>query len=652
VTSDPSASAPAPDFTKYRPDVDGLRALAVLPVLLFHAKLGCPGGFVGVDVFFVISGYLITGLILKEIQAGTFSLVRFWERRIRRIMPALAVMVFAVLTAAWFLYLPEDFARLGKSAIAQAALVSNVHFYRQGLVGAGYFTPASDDMALLHTWSLAVEEQFYLFFPLLLVLLARFPRLSLTWALLVLAVASCALSIVGTRGFSVATFYLLPTRAWELLLGALLVTMRGQSAPGTLARETAGWFGLGLVVFALCFYDGATPFPGWAIPPCLGAALIIFSSQAKLSFVGRMLAFKPVVFIGLISYSLYLWHWPVLVFARYVVRESQWQGAGFRGALLVVAFALAVLSWRYVETPFRKRLVLQRRAGVFAFAAASTAAMIALGLFIHGGQGVPSRFPAEALRYANSREDHPTWKFPSLQEAHAGEFVGIGATDTNLAVSFLIWGDSHALVASVVLDDLGRQFGRRGMNASQSTTAPVLEYTSTGEYSLKEHSPAYNQAVFDYIARQKVRHVVLAARWALYPASDEFSAKLMETVRRLTAVGAQVYLLKTVPTQDFDVPRLAALTAKYHGDLDQLGVTRERHRLTNAKHYPTFDEVARLGASVLDPADFFLNRHDLYGAVRNGQALYSDDDHLTTEGTKMLAPLFEPIFRAGKGAVP
>lgn len=352
----------------YRPDIDGLRALAILPVLLFHAKLGCPGGFVGVDIFFVISGFLISSLILKELGDGTFSLISFWERRIRRIFPALALVVLATLAAGWYLFLPDDFESLGKSVIAQAMLLSNVFFYRQ----AGYFDTASDTKPLLHTWSLAVEEQFYLLFPLLLIFLAQQRQLSLFKTVIGMTIGTFALCVVGSYSYAWATFYLLPTRAWELFLGALLAMMRGRFAGVVgLPRETAGLLGFSLVCYAIFFYDGDTRFPGLAaIPPCLGTALIIFSSESQLSFVGRILAFKPVVFIGLISYSLYLWHWPILVFSKYTAYDEQ--SAGLRAALLVASTVLAILSWKYVEMPFRKRWLFHKRPQLFGFAFVST----------------------------------------------------------------------------------------------------------------------------------------------------------------------------------------------------------------------------------------------------------------------------------------
>jgi peptidoglycan/LPS O-acetylase OafA/YrhL len=282
---------------RYRPDIDGLRALAILPVMLFHAEFGCPGGFVGVDVFFVISGFLITSLILEEIHNDAFSLAMFWERRIRRILPALFVVVFATLIAACFLYFPDDFKLVGQSVLAQALLLSNVFFWRQ----TGYFADGVDTLPLLHTWSLAVEEQFYVLFPLLLIYLGRHKRFSIARTILWVGFGSFALSVVGTYSRPTATFYLLPTRAWELMVGAFLAAVPGRHVTKSWLNEMAAWSGLCLILFPIFYYTPDTRFPGLAaVPPCLGTALIIFSGGAKPTLISRVLALKPVAFIGLI----------------------------------------------------------------------------------------------------------------------------------------------------------------------------------------------------------------------------------------------------------------------------------------------------------------------------------------------------------------
>jgi peptidoglycan/LPS O-acetylase OafA/YrhL len=630
----------------YRHDIDGLRALAVLPVLLFHAKLGCPGGFVGVDIFYVISGYLISSLILKDLHDGIFSLITFWERRIRRILPALAVVVFATLVAGWFLFLPDDFAMLGKSVVAQMTLLANVFFYRQGLAGGGYFAPTPAPKPLLHTWSLAVEEQFYLLFPLLLIFLARYGRLRLLNAIVVFAVGSFVLSVYGSYYHQQATFYLLPARAWELALGALLVLLRGRLSAGGAVRETCGWLGIGLIGFAIFCYDDGTRFPGLAaVPPCLGAVLIIFSSELRVSIVGRILTFKPVVFIGLISYSLYLWHWPLLVFSKYVRREDP--TTILRAITLLASTVLAILTWKYIETPFRKRWVLHKHQQIFGFAGVSTATLLLLGFVVLREHGFPSRLPEKALRFAESWNHSAFLNEISLEQALAGHFAELGSQPTNQPIKILVWGDSHAMAVTPGFDDLCRRFSWRGIEATHSATAPLLGWFNNDKDSLLEKSPLFNNAVLEFIKSNHVENVVLVGSWLAYSKnSDAFNTQLIATVRAIMAAGARIYVLKDVPHRGgFDVPRVAAICAMHNGDLEQLGVIPEEWQMANRRVNKTFEQISQLGATVLDSAPYFLNRQGRYGVVKNDQVLFRDYHHLTVEGSRILAPLFEPIFQ-------
>jgi peptidoglycan/LPS O-acetylase OafA/YrhL len=268
---------------RYRPEIDGLRAIAVMAVVLFHAGLGVTGGFIGVDVFFVISGFLITSLIFKDLEAGKFSFTNFWERRARRIIPASVAMVFAVLIAGWFLLLPSDYAALGKSAAMHAAFAANFYFWRS----TNYFSGPADELPLLHTWSLAVEEQFYLFVPLLLAGLFRLPKLRSRRVLLLLFgigfVISLALSIIAVPRMPAAAFYLLPTRAWELLAGSIIAILPTVSLSRPL-RELLCWTGFALILIPCFLYTKQTPFPGLAaLPPCLGTALFIWVSGSTAS---------------------------------------------------------------------------------------------------------------------------------------------------------------------------------------------------------------------------------------------------------------------------------------------------------------------------------------------------------------------------------
>ena len=331
----------------YRPDIDGLRAIAVLSVVACHAGLGLPGGFVGVDVFFVISGYLITRLILKELEQGTFSLAAFWERRVRRILPALFSVTIATVAAGWFLLTPDAYASLGKSVVALGLLSSNMFFWQE----TGYFQAQAEEKPLLHTWSLGVEEQFYLLVPVFFFLFARRQNMSRAFFLLVpVGIVSFGWSIYGAR-YAASGFYLLPNRAWELLVGTFLACLptTWQIAPPR-GRDLAAAIGLSLIAIPCIFYDKETRFPGLsAVPPVLGAAFIIWAGDRAGEFpkTSRWLAWRPVVFVGLISYSLYLWHWPLLVFAQY--RSAAPLSMTERLAAVAASFAIAVVSWRYVE---------------------------------------------------------------------------------------------------------------------------------------------------------------------------------------------------------------------------------------------------------------------------------------------------------------
>jgi peptidoglycan/LPS O-acetylase OafA/YrhL len=370
----------------YRPDIDGLRAIAVLSVVFCHAGVGLPGGYVGVDVFFVISGYLITSLILKELKQETFSLADFWERRIRRILPALVAVTIAALLAGWFLLMPEAYASLGKSVAALALLISNVQFWRD----TGYFEAAAEEKPLLHTWSLAVEEQFYLFVPVFLLLLARTSRLHRAVALLTLAmIVSFGLSIYGTHRHPDATFYLLPSRAWELFVGALLAFVPiGWLTGSTRCKELAAALGLALILIPCVLYDQSTRFPGLAaVPPVLGTALLIWSgntSTAGLPITNRCLTWRPFVAVGLISYSLYLWHWPLLAFAR----SQSISPLSYidRFQLIAASLLIGAISWRYVELPFRSRKVFASRRWLLAVSVLMFVGLLCSGASVYYGR--------------------------------------------------------------------------------------------------------------------------------------------------------------------------------------------------------------------------------------------------------------------------
>ena len=395
----------------YRPDIDGLRAVAMAIVVWFHARLGgLSGGFVGVDVFFVISGFLIASIIQREMQAGTFTLAGFYERRCRRILPALLLVTAATLAAGCFLLTPADLLALGKAAVATVAFHSNFHFART----AGYFMPASETLPLLHTWSLGVEEQFYVVAPLLLLALGGRWRRWRTAVFSGLLALSLGLAVRSAFTREAAAFYLPHLRAYELMLGMALALGLLPALRQPAARTIAAVVGIAMIGYAAVMFSGETPMPGWAaLIPCLGTALIIHSGSGHsgsghsggghagsepATLVHRLLAVRPLVYVGLVSYALYLWHWPLLAFAEY-----EWPGAvslPLRLALVALAFALAVATYHWLETPVRARSGWLGQGRVFAGAAVATLALLAAGQWLVAAGGWPGRLPPEARRIA------------------------------------------------------------------------------------------------------------------------------------------------------------------------------------------------------------------------------------------------------------
>jgi hypothetical protein len=353
--------------------------------------------------------------------------------------------------------------------------------------------------------------------------------------------------------------------------------------------------------------------------------------------------------VGLISYSLYLWHWPLLAYCQYWSFEEP--GGGFRTGLLAASGVLAVLSWKYVETPIRRRLMLRSRPQIFGFAAFATLLLFATGFLIYQARGFPSRIPDYNLRFTDGRTNDFFRVESTVNDVRTGQFkdLGTGGTAADGPIRLLLWGDSHAMSLALVIDNLCRGHLSKGFLAAHSSTAPVLGYCSLGKYSLHEKSPHFNDAVLNYIASNHTPNVVIAAFWSSYLRGDRphaafFKAQLLKTVRAVLDAGARVYVIKDVPQPGFDVPHYITLAEARGRSLDTLGETVKQYQLENDDLEDTFDQISRMGATVLDPKDYFLINKDFYGVVKNGDVLYWDAHHLTVEGANMLAPLFEPIF--------
>jgi peptidoglycan/LPS O-acetylase OafA/YrhL len=360
---------------KYRAEIDGLRALAVVPVILFHAGFELfSGGFVGVDVFFVISGYLITTILIEDIENQRFSLVNFYERRARRILPALFFVMLVCIPFAWMWMLPTQIKDFSQSLVAVSLFASNVLFWRE----SGYFDAASEEKPLLHTWSLAVEVQYYVLFPIFLFLAWRYGKNRVFWIIVVMASVSLLLSEWGWRNKPTANFYLAPTRAWELFAGsiaAFIVQKQGVQKNNLLAL-----LGLACIVFSIFAYDKITPFPSvYALVPVVGVVMLILFAD-KETVAARLLRTKAFVGIGLISYSAYLWHQPLFAFAR--IRMSEHPSSFWMLVLSAASVALAYISWRYVEKPFRNKEKLSQNT-IFGISLLGMAFFVSVGFTGH-----------------------------------------------------------------------------------------------------------------------------------------------------------------------------------------------------------------------------------------------------------------------------
>ena len=404
---------------KYRPEIDGLRALAVIPVILFHAGSSLfSGGFVGVDIFFVISGYLITTIIIDELDRGTFSIVNFYERRARRILPALFLVMLACIPFAWFWLLPGEMKDFSRSIISVSFFVSNVFFWRD----AGYFGAASELKPLLHTWSLAVEEQFYIIFPLFLLGAWRFGKRVIVVTLILLAISSLFIANWASFNGREGSFFLLPTRGWELLIGCLAALYISKNGIETkpIISQSISLVGIFCILFSMLYYNGSTPFPSvYGLVPTIGTALIILFANNK-TVIGKLLGSKPFVGVGLLSYSAYLWHQPILAFARH----KDLYLPTFQSITIIVigTLTLSYFSWRYVESYFRQRGKVAKNT-IFTLSLAGTALFICAGALGALTNGFEHRIPA-ADRYMAGIRNPDMGKYVSKRfiEAQLKEF--------------------------------------------------------------------------------------------------------------------------------------------------------------------------------------------------------------------------------------
>jgi peptidoglycan/LPS O-acetylase OafA/YrhL len=651
---------------RYRPDIDGLRALAVSSVVFFHADFPWIGsGFFGVDVFFVISGFLITNLIIEQSEAGNFSLASFYERRIRRIIPAAAVVLMASSLCAWFLLMPDDFAEFSKSLAAAAFFSSNWYFMND----VSYFGAAAATKPLLHTWTLSIEEQFYLVYPVALLLMTKSTRRFLVLGLICFGSICYARWINKETGSFEAIFYNSLSRMFEPLIGCLTALVY--------RRYTLDGLSSGVLRIIGLLFIGFTVFDRYDIDykrmliACLGAAAFLLARPNERDPVFRIMASLPFRTIGVLSYSIYLWHWPIFVFAKIFLGPlSSTETVG----CILLAVMLSAVTLVAIENPIRFGRALMGRRKIFILASMSTTAIVAFaGIGIYT-KGLPSRVSPEvqAIMGASGWDrtlygcfDPPGGSAEIVARAEQDNLCEIG--DKNrVAVDFILWGDSHALAMSEAISELTTAMGLKGILA-MSPGCPSLANAYNRDLGKMQKCGDLFRAVSKLVKLHDIPRILFIDRWSLYTlgelgqsgylkSADDwdstlsteaiFSNCLDSTIAQFS--DREVVFVKEPPLQRVHVTHMMATNALMRlpmSRLESYWTTRKAHLDRHTSLNRIFDAAKAKfkNVSILDPLPFLCDG-DHCAVTNDGLPLYWDDDHLNNLGTRLLKPMFLPVF--------
>jgi len=661
----------------YRADIDGLRAVAVIPVVLFHVGAPVfPGGFVGVDVFFVISGYLITSIILPDVDKGQFSIAAFYQRRVRRIFPALIAVILFCTVVGFVLLTPSDYRTLGQSIVATTFFVSNIFFWRQ----ANYFAAPASENPLLHTWSLSIEEQFYLFYPLLLVFISRQrgTRIAIISIACLLSFSAGAVLVFFKPS---ATFYLSPMRAWELLVGGLIAMAGPASQQKRYLSHYGALMGVALIGCSMLVYSSSMKFPGAAaLLPVLGTALIIWSGQREPTVVHKFLALSPLTAVGRASYSLYLWHFPLIAFASYVeLTGLNWRT---KAAICVTSVIISFLSLLYVELPFRHASPSVGIRKPVSVALTGMAIACVLGLFIELSGGVPARLDEASVTYLDAELDkdrhHMECMTLEQRTIRPTEACKLGSTSASPHV--LLWGDSHAVVTGSALEEAARKNNSSFLLAA-SVDCPIgigFEIDRNIGSALAanpgyQHCGEYNREMLHFVeANPDITTVVLSSRWTNWrvgepgsPSEAEVDIRLRDAggtassaeenkrffakgfeslLRALTAAEKTVWVVGPVPEPSFRVPK--ALYVQHIGlDQTDLDIPLAEFLRKNQYVLALFADMQRKY-----PIRFIWPHLSLCGDAscpvsELGRPIFFDDNHLSILGAHKTSSLYNEVFR-------
>jgi len=632
---------------KYRPEIDGLRAIAVIPVILFHLNNDLlPGGFIGVDVFFVISGFLITSIILSEYERGVFSFTNFWLRRVIRILPVLIAMVLTTLVVGTIILYELDINNLGSQGIATLLSFANISHW---LLAGDYWGFAAESSPLLHAWSLSVEEQFYLFFPLLLVVTLKYFHKWLALIFVILSLLSVLLFFLGTQIFPSATFYLLPTRAWELGVGAILAIFffkRHLQLNKNSTLAVIGFLAIMLSYFYISGKNGISPF---IVIPVFGAALIIAFAKDTDSIINKLLSSAPVVYIGKISYSLYLWHWPILVFSKQL---SLKQNTEFHSIyVLTIVFIISVLSYHFIETPTRKNK--------------KTIPYILFALLV----GVAFSYTlkvsdlSESTLYNKTEWDGNLYKvnpvtpvneqFETISKRTRGRMRGLSISqndniDANAysnggiqklygtrTPEIMVLGDSHALMWSRVLDEAAKELNASISFYAADGTTPFFNIPTTKKAKGIWLFNAEEKYIFDnarlmFLMKWKPKIVVISTIW-----SSKDMQKVTDLIQYIGGIGSKILLIEQPPKLFFG-NKNAPLYLSYLGLTPSNNLKQYVHHINNSKYQEGLQLVKKISekynyCQTIPTSDLFLNNNKIW-IIDSYDVLYIDDDHLSYAG--------------------
>lgn len=608
---------------KYRPEIDGLRALAVVPVILFHAGFELfSGGFVGVDIFFVISGYLITSILVDDIENKRFSIVNFYERRARRILPALIFVMLVCIPFAWMWMLPSQMKDFTQSLAAVSFFASNFLFWHQ----SGYFEAAAEVKPLLHTWSLAVEEQYYLLFPIFLIAAWRIGKNRVFWMIVIFAIISLGLSEWGRRSMPMANFYLAPTRAWELLAGsiaAFVVYKRGVRANNALSL-----LGLAAILFAIFAYDTSTPFPSvYALVPVIGVVLLVLFAE-KETLAAKFLRTRLFVGIGLISYSAYLWHQPLFAFARLKNFEAPTEYLML--SLVLASLGLALISWKFIEQPLRSRECFSRKSIFFA------SAFFCIAFTLIDFVGLPSgsyenRLTQEQIEML-AYDKYPGGKFYRegdclLQPEQSANDFG---SECLLDKGYLVWGDSHAAALAsglrLVVDNVSQ--------LTASTCPPILDIVIA--IPPRPYCLGINRHNYELLKKNPDFVVLLHANWRLYQINhDDY---LRNTIKRLREIGVEeIIIIGGVPQY---MPSLPEVLLSERVVLDKPHSSRFRSQSVKDVDHVLSVLAESLDVGFMSALNVFCESEKCVSVIKGSEGYVPtawDYGHLTLEGSVYLS---------------